>query len=114
MRISDGSSDVCSADLCDVCGVFWGGYAGRDPEGNAAHIRTLYRLWQEGKIAPKVSRTWPLEQGGDAIAHMAARKSSEERRVGKSVSVRVELGGRRSIKKNLINKQQRAEITGDR
>lgn len=60
---------------CDVCGVFWGGYAGRDPEGNVAHIRTLFRLWQEGKIAPKVSRTWPLEQGGDAIAHMAARKA---------------------------------------
>src|SRR3546814_6855498 len=41
---------------CVVCGVFWGGYAGRDPEGNAAHIRTLFRLWQEGKIAPKVSQ----------------------------------------------------------
>lgn len=60
---------------CDVCGVFWGAFAARDPQANAAHIQTLFRLWQEGKIAPKVSRTWPLEQGGDAIAHMAARKA---------------------------------------
>ncbi|HEX8444950.1 MAG TPA: NADPH:quinone oxidoreductase family protein [Allosphingosinicella sp.] len=60
---------------CDVCGVFWGAFAARDPAANAAHIRTLFRLWHEGKIAPKVSRTWPLEQGGGAIAHMAARQA---------------------------------------
>ena len=60
---------------CDVCGVFWGAFAARDPKANAAHIQALFRLWSEGKIAPKVSRTWPLEQGGEAIAHMAARKA---------------------------------------
>jgi NADPH:quinone reductase len=60
---------------CDVCGVFWGAFAARDPQANAAHIRTLFRLWDEGKIAPKVSRTWPLESAGDAIAHMAARQA---------------------------------------
>jgi len=70
---------------CDVCGVFWGAFAARDPEANAAHIATLFRLWEEGKIAPRVSATWPLERGGDAIAHMAARKA-----VGKLV---VTVGG---------------------
>ena len=40
-----------------------------------AHIATLFRLWDEGKIAPKVSRTWPLARGGEAIAHMAARQA---------------------------------------
>ena len=60
---------------CDVCGVFWGAFAARDPKANAAHIDTLFRLWREGRIAPKVSRTWPLEQAGGAIAHMAARKA---------------------------------------
>ena len=60
---------------CDVCGVFWGAFAARDPAANAAHVQTLFRLWEEGKIAPKVSRIWPLEQGGEAIAHMAARQA---------------------------------------
>ncbi|WP_106638886.1 NADPH:quinone oxidoreductase family protein [Allosphingosinicella vermicomposti] len=60
---------------CDVCGVFWGAFAARDPGANAAHVETLFRLWDQGKIAPKVSRTWPLAQGGEAIAHMAARKA---------------------------------------
>jgi NADPH:quinone reductase len=60
---------------CDVRGVFWGAFAGRDPKANAAHVRTLFRLWDEGRIAPRVSRTWPLAQGGEAIAHMAARQA---------------------------------------
>jgi len=60
---------------CDVRGVFWGAFAARDPAANAAHIATLFRLWAEGKIAPKVSRTWPLARGGEAIAHMAARQA---------------------------------------
>jgi NADPH2:quinone reductase len=53
---------------CDVRGVFWGAFAARDPKANAAHIRTLFRLWEEGKIAPRVSRTWPLAEGAEAIA----------------------------------------------
>jgi NADPH:quinone reductase-like Zn-dependent oxidoreductase len=60
---------------CDIRGVFWGAFAARDPQANAAHIRTLFRLWDEGRIAPKVSATWPLDRGGEAIAHMAARKA---------------------------------------
>jgi NADPH:quinone reductase-like Zn-dependent oxidoreductase len=60
---------------CDICGVFWGAFAARDPKANAAHVETLFRLWRDGKIAPKVSATWPLERGGEAIAHMAARQA---------------------------------------
>jgi NADPH:quinone reductase-like Zn-dependent oxidoreductase len=60
---------------CDVRGVFWGAFAARDPKANAAHIETLFGLWRDGKIAPRVSRTWPLGQGGEAIAYMAARKA---------------------------------------
>jgi NADPH2:quinone reductase len=60
---------------CDVRGVFWGAFAARDPKANAAHIRTLFKLWDDGKIAPKVSRTWPLAGGGEAIAYMAARQA---------------------------------------
>jgi NADPH:quinone reductase len=60
---------------CDIRGVFWGAFAARDPRANARHLQTLFKLWQEGKIAPKVTRTWPLAEGGQAIAHMAARQA---------------------------------------
>jgi NADPH:quinone reductase-like Zn-dependent oxidoreductase len=58
---------------CDVCGVFWGAFAARDPQANAAHLETLFRLWDEGAIGPRVSATYPLERGGEAIAALAAR-----------------------------------------
>jgi NADPH:quinone reductase-like Zn-dependent oxidoreductase len=58
---------------CDVCGVFWGAFAARDPKANAAHIDHLFRLWEEGKIAPRVTETFPFERGGEAIAKMGAR-----------------------------------------
>ena len=58
---------------CDVCGVFWGAFAARDPQANAAHVANLFMLWDEGKIAPRISGTYPLAKAGDAIAAMAAR-----------------------------------------
>jgi NADPH:quinone reductase len=60
---------------CDVCGVFWGAFAARDPKANAAHVEQLFRWWREGKIAPKISATYPLEHAGDAIAALRDRKA---------------------------------------
>jgi len=65
---------------CDVCGVFWGAFAARDPKANAAHVDTLFQLWRKGMIAPRISETFPLERGGDAI-----RALSERRVIGKLV-----------------------------
>ena len=58
---------------CDVCGVFWGAFAARDPHANQAHVDRLFRLWAEGRIAPRVTETFALADAGKAIAKMAAR-----------------------------------------
>jgi NADPH:quinone reductase len=58
---------------CDVCGVFWGAFATRDPEANRSNVTRLFRLWKDGKISPRVTETFPLARGGDAIAKMGAR-----------------------------------------
>ena len=47
---------------CDVCGVFWGAFAARDPKANRAHVDRLFRLWKNGKIAPRVTETFALER----------------------------------------------------
>jgi NADPH2:quinone reductase len=60
---------------CDVCGVFWGAFAARDPKANAAHIAKLFELLRDGKIDPKVSAIYPLERGGEAIQLLADRKA---------------------------------------
>jgi NADPH:quinone reductase-like Zn-dependent oxidoreductase len=59
---------------CDVCGVFWGAFAARDPKANAAHVGTLFKLWRQGMISPRISETYPLEHAGEAIAAMAGRR----------------------------------------
>ncbi len=58
---------------CDVCGVFWGAFAARDPKANAAHVAELFDLWSAGKINPLVSATYPLERAGEAITALGSR-----------------------------------------
>nr|WP_221239315.1 NADPH:quinone oxidoreductase family protein [Sphingomonas xinjiangensis] len=60
---------------CDVCGVFWGAFAARDPEANAVHVDRLFRLWDEGRIAPKVTEVFSLADAGRAISRIAARQA---------------------------------------
>lgn len=60
---------------CNVCGVFWGRFAERDPERNAEHVEQLFRWWDEGKIAPRISATYPLERAGEAIGVLRDRKA---------------------------------------
>lgn len=60
---------------CDVCGVFWGAFAARDPKSNAAHVAELFRLWKDGRIAPRISATYPLAQGGEGIAALGNRSA---------------------------------------
>jgi NADPH2:quinone reductase len=60
---------------CDVCGVFWGAFAARDPQANAAHVEQLFRWWSEGKIAPRISAAYPLERAGEAIAALRDRRA---------------------------------------
>jgi NADPH:quinone reductase len=60
---------------CDVCGVFWGAFAAREPARNAAHVDQLFRWWSEGKIAPKISATYSLERAGEAIAALRDRRA---------------------------------------
>ena len=60
---------------CDVCGVFWGAFAARDPQANSAHVARLFLLWDEGKIRPRISATYPLESAGEAIAAIRDRQA---------------------------------------
>jgi NADPH:quinone reductase len=60
---------------CDVCGVFWGAFAARDPKRNHANIAELFDLYAAGKIKPVISEVFPLERAGEAIARLGDRKA---------------------------------------
>lgn len=61
---------------CQIVGVFWGGFARRDPAADARNNAELLELYAAGKIRPRISRRFPLERAGDAIAHLASRAAT--------------------------------------
>src|SRR3546814_16581502 len=99
MRISDWSSDVCSSDLGDVERPV---ELVRDPVG-AGEVPAR-PPWDHGDL-DVVAAGDPVR---DLVDRAVAADHDEERRdrksvvQGKSVSVRVDLGGRRIIKKKKI------------
>ncbi len=58
-----------------VLGVFWGAFAQRQPEDNAANFRQLFAWHAEGKLKPLVSKTYPLAEAGAAIEQLGQRKA---------------------------------------
>lgn len=58
-----------------VIGVFWGAAVMRDPAGHAANMADLMTLWSEGKIRPRVSRTFPLHKAHEAIQALGDRSA---------------------------------------
>jgi NADPH2:quinone reductase len=60
---------------CQIVGVFWGAFVGREPERHRRNVEELMGLWRDGKLRPHVSATYPLEQAGAAIRALADRKA---------------------------------------
>ncbi|KUJ86023.1 NADPH:quinone oxidoreductase [Ruegeria marisrubri] len=59
----------------EIVGVFWGASVFRDPKGHAQNMRDLFRLYEAGKIKPRISARYPLEQAAEALEMMQARKA---------------------------------------
>ncbi|WP_409310207.1 NADPH:quinone oxidoreductase family protein [Pseudomonas putida] len=58
-----------------VLGVFWGAFAQRQPEDNAANFHQLFAWHAEGKLKPLVSQTYPLAEAGVAIEKLGQRQA---------------------------------------
>ncbi len=58
-----------------VVGVFWGAFAQRQPQDNAANFQQLFGWYAEGKLKPLVSQVYPLEQAAQAINDLGQRKA---------------------------------------
>jgi NADPH2:quinone reductase len=59
---------------CQIVGVFWGAFTGREPKRNQENLAELMRWVKEGKLKPYVSKTYPLDRAADALKDMIARK----------------------------------------
>ncbi|GFM49943.1 NADPH:quinone oxidoreductase [Pseudomonas cichorii] len=58
-----------------VVGVFWGSFAQRQPQENAANFKQLFDWYAEGKLKPLVSQVYPLERGAEAIEVLGKRSA---------------------------------------
>ena len=58
-----------------VLGVFWGAFAQRQPQDNAANFKQLFAWHAEGKLKPLVSQTYPLAEAGAAIEKLGQRQA---------------------------------------
>ncbi|WP_296872718.1 NADPH:quinone oxidoreductase family protein [Tibeticola sp.] len=56
-----------------LVGVFWGDFARREPQANAAMLAELARWAAEGRIKPVIDRTMPMAELKAAYARMASR-----------------------------------------
>ncbi len=56
-----------------IVGVFWGEFAKREPQANAAMMAELVRWYREGKIKPVIDATLPMAQLPQAYARMGSR-----------------------------------------
>src|SRR3546814_17563038 len=121
MRISDWSSDVCSSDLFQELAATRGDVVAWERTGSGGLLRagmeqfdviildrmlgdldglTILRRLRESGVGTPVLMLSALGRTSDRAA---ARKSVVE---GKSVSVRVDLGGRRIITKKTTSKRK--------
>jgi NADPH2:quinone reductase len=59
---------------CSIVGVFWGEFARRERDLNAANLKELTAWLRAKKIKPLVSASYPLERAADALNDMMNRK----------------------------------------
>ncbi len=56
-----------------IVGVFWGDFARREPQANAAMMAELAQWYAQGKVKPAIDRTMPMSDLKAAYAHMGSR-----------------------------------------
>ncbi|WP_372340458.1 NADPH:quinone oxidoreductase family protein [Parvularcula sp. IMCC14364] len=61
---------------CQIVGVFWGASVMRDPQGHAANMSELFALYQSGKIRPRITERFTLEEGAKALQLLEDRKAT--------------------------------------
>jgi NADPH2:quinone reductase len=58
-----------------IVGVFWGGWARRDPAASAANFAELFQMIDEGALTPRVTEVLPLEHYLEAFRLLTERRA---------------------------------------
>jgi NADPH2:quinone reductase len=58
-----------------IIGVWWGTWASRNPQESLQNMAELAAMIDEGRLTPRVTERYPLEQFTDAFAAITARRA---------------------------------------
>ncbi len=58
-----------------IVGIWWGTWAERHPEEQAANMAALTRMVEQGRLAPRVGERYPLERYRDAFRAISERRA---------------------------------------
>lgn len=59
---------------CQIMGVFWGAAVMRDPKANQANMADVQAMIADGRVTPRITGTYPLEEGAEALRLVEERK----------------------------------------
>jgi len=59
----------------DIRGVFWGAWTQRDPKAHTGNIAEIMQMLQTGKIKPRISNHYLLEDFAEAFDELTSRKA---------------------------------------
>jgi NADPH2:quinone reductase len=59
---------------CQIVGVFWGAFTGRERETHLANVRELMQWYREGKLHPRIHGVYPLERVAEALREVSERR----------------------------------------
>ncbi|MGF1560532.1 MAG: NADPH:quinone oxidoreductase family protein [Flavobacteriaceae bacterium] len=57
-----------------IVGVFWGGFAMKEPQANMENTTTLIQWYAKGKLKPHIDRIYPIHETAIALEEMMGRK----------------------------------------
>lgn len=60
---------------CAVVGVYWGAFAGREPEVQRRNVTELWQMFESGRLVPVVGETHDLDDYAAAFESLAARRA---------------------------------------
>lgn len=75
-RIPEAPANLALIKGCSIVGVFWGAFAQREPARNRANFAALFSLFEQGKLKPHVSATFPLAEVPEAMRTLLSRKTT--------------------------------------
>jgi NADPH2:quinone reductase len=75
-RIPSLPANLALLKSCDVRGVFYGAWRGREPVEARKNFDELLQWYGEGKLKPHISMRFPLEKGADAMDALLSRKAT--------------------------------------